>query len=317
MGGEATNYSFANLVYTLSRKLDPTHQIGTTASIEHEPILFRSTPSLGFPASDVSSVLALSEEGRLPWPVQVDVSFLGLYGPSSPLPAFWTERIIRADDGSENLRDFMDLFGHPLIGLAYRIGHHYRIDLQLADDIASPTMRAILSLAGIAGEQSLIGDGLEWRRLLPLCGLLAQHSRSAETVRRVVSGYFDVPVQIEEWVPRKVDIPIPQLFTLGSPALALGRNTVIGGTVRDISGCVVVALGPLSSTDFEAFLPGGDRRKPLEALLRLALREPLECQIDLIRDGENDGFALGMGRIGWTTWQSGGSGTMRCTAGSI
>jgi type VI secretion system protein ImpH len=308
-------YAFANIVREILRTYGTSHPIGTTGPVAQEPVLFRSTASLGFPPSDITSFVATQPANGQTWPIEIEVAFLGLYGPSSPLPAFWSERIVQGEDGAENLRDFLDLFGHPLIGLAYRIWQHYRVELHLDVNGPDTTAHNVLALAGLAADSSLAEDGLEWQRLLPLCGLLAQHSRSAEVVRRIVAVYFGVPVQVEEWLRCKVAIPPPQLFKIGSPAVRLGTGTVLGDIVPDAGGSMTMVLGPLKLEDFESFLPDGDRRKSLEALIRLALRDPLECGIDLVLAGDSGGFRLGTGRTGWTTWLAGGASTMRCPTG--
>jgi predicted component of type VI protein secretion system len=59
------------------------------------------------------------------------------------------------------------------------------------------------------------------------------------------------------------------------------------------------------------------QRKPLVSLLRLTLRDPLECRIDLILAGTANGFALGAGRLGWSSWQAGEDAIMRSPTGTI
>lgn len=52
-------------------------------------VLYRANPSLGFPSSDIDSVI-LSPYGHY----EVTVNFMGLYGPASPLPVYYTEAVI-------------------------------------------------------------------------------------------------------------------------------------------------------------------------------------------------------------------------------
>jgi type VI secretion system protein ImpH len=153
-------------------------------------------------------------------------------------------------------------------------------------------------------------------RLLPLAGLLAQHARSAAVVRRVVADYFAVPVAVEEWVKRMAPIPDDQQFRFGAPWLALGSTTVLGEAVPDAAGAVTIVLGPLSPREFEDFLPGGAARPSLHALLRLVVREPVECLVDLVMAGDvAAGLVLGGGRLGWTTWQDAPGAARRCPTG--
>jgi type VI secretion system ImpH/TssG family protein len=59
------------------------------ASLSEEAFLFRANPSFGFPASDIQDVVELKNNKY-----EFVVNFMGLYGPSSPLPDFFTQAVI-------------------------------------------------------------------------------------------------------------------------------------------------------------------------------------------------------------------------------
>lgn len=314
---EAGATTFAAAVATLDRLLGGQRPLGTTGPVEQETILFRASPTMGFPASDVTAIARRSPSDPPSWPVEMTVTFLGLYGPSSPMPAFWTENIAQEQDGAQNMRDFLDLFDHPLIALLYRILGHYRIDLQFDAAMHGALPNAIMALTGQIGGTALARQ-VDWTRLLPFCGLLSHSSRSTDTIRRIVAGYFEIPVAVEEWVIRHVPIPPDQMFTLGNKQAALGSGTVLGETVPDAAGAIRIVLGPLPRPQFAAFLPDGDRRAELRALLTILMRKPIVCFIDLVMDpSEATALVLGGAQLGWTTWQAGGEGPFRCETGPI
>lgn len=58
-------------------------------SFSQEPFLFRANPSFGFPASDIQDIYEHTN-GKY----EFIVNFMGLYGPSSPLPDYFTQSII-------------------------------------------------------------------------------------------------------------------------------------------------------------------------------------------------------------------------------
>ncbi len=314
---EAGQVNFGAAVDTVQALLHGARPIGTTGPVGQETILFRASPTMGFPAGDITAIDARPATSPPSWPVEMTVTFLGLYGPSSPMPAFWTERIAQEQEGAANLRDFLDLFDHPLIALLHRISRHYQIHLQFDRALEQDLPHAIMALAGQIGGTSL-ARAVDWTRLLPFAGLLAHAARSADTVQRIVAGYFEVAVQIEEWVVRRVRIPEDQMFTLGNPQAELGSGTVLGETVPDAAGAVRIVLGPMSGERFAAFLPDGAMRAELRALLTIVLRKPIVCFIDLLMDPEAaEGLVLGAGQLGWTTWQAGGEGPFRCETGAI
>jgi len=314
---DAGKVNFGTAVDTVQALFHAGRPIGTTGPVEQETILFRAAPTMGFPASDVTAIKARAATNPPSWPVEMTVTFLGLYGPSSPMPAFWTEQIAQDQEGAANQRDFLDLFDHPLIGLLHRISRHYQIHLQFDHALAQDLPHAIMALAGQIGGTAL-ARAVDWTRLLPYAGLLAHSARSADTVQRIVAGYFEVPTLIEEWVVRRVRIPEDQMFTLGNPQAGLGSGTVLGETVPDAAGAVRIVLGPMPRDKFAAFLPDGEMRSELKALLTIVLRKPLVCFIDLLMDPDAaEGLVLGAGQLGWTTWQAGGEGPFRCETGAI
>ncbi len=239
---------------------------GTIGPLAEEAILFRAASSLGFPAGDLARLLTEPAD-TAGWDQCLEVNFLGLYGPASPLPTFWSEHIIMEGPGASSLRDFLDAFNHPLIALAYRVWRHYRLELDVGEDATDRCSSAALAMAGWAYDPLHPGV-LDPIRLLPLCGLLAQHARSAAVLTSIVSRYFDVDAAVEEFVPRRVEIPPGERFVLGTTLATLGFGTVLGERVPEVSGAITLTLGPLSAEQFAAFLPGGTLRPALGALVQ-------------------------------------------------
>lgn len=288
--------------------------VGTIGPVREETVLFRATPSMGFPASDVGAV----REGRAGgWPFEMEVAFLGLYGPSSPMPAFWTEPIVRNDDGASNLRDFLDLFGHPLVGLLYRILDTHRVDAAFRDGLLGPMPRAVLALAGHLGNPRAAG-AVDWVRLIPMTGLLTLGTLSADGLARMVAGVLELRAEVREWAVRRVPVPDDQLFRLGQPGTGLGSGSVIGESVLDAAGAVRLILGPLPRESFEALLPGGALRAQLAALLDAVLRQPVTVLLDLLLAAEPaDGSRLGAARLGRTLWPGTPGEVRLCPTGPV
>ncbi|HEY1589098.1 MAG TPA: type VI secretion system baseplate subunit TssG, partial [Rhodanobacter sp.] len=317
LGEHAGALNFAGAVEALRQVCGNDTAIGTTGPVEHEAILFRAAASLSFPPSDIAAITERQMGNAPGWPVEMQVNFLGLYGPASPLPVVWTEDIVQDADGAQNLRDFLDVFDHPLIALAYRIARHYRIDRHFHAALEKGAPQAVIALAGqFAG--TALARTVDWHRLLPFIGLLAHTSRSREILVEIVSGYFEIPVAVEEWMPRLVPIPPDQQFALGAPQSTLGSGTVLGEGVPDVAGAITLLLGPMPRAEFEAFLPQGAKRQELQAVVRMTLRQPIECFVDLLLDPvEAGGLVLGGAQLGWTTWQAGGDGPYRCPTGVL
>lgn len=132
--------------------------------------------SLGFPASDVARIV---ETQGGPAGYRVTVSFLGLYGASSPLPTFYTEDLIDemlAD--STTTRDFLDIFHHQLYILLFRCWSKYRQFVKVVEEESPEDLEKLFCLMGL-GEPELRKVAGGQYGLLRYLGLFTQHPRSA------------------------------------------------------------------------------------------------------------------------------------------
>jgi len=306
--GEAPAFTEAVRALDAAGRAAGRRPTGTLGSPAEESVLFRSFPSLGFPAGEVASLAAGTGE----WPVEMEVTFLGLYGPSSPLPPGWTERIARQELGARNLRDLLDLFGHPLVALLWRSWRDSHPEMLWRPDASDIPSTAALALAGVVPGTR---PGLDPARLLPLAGLLAEYARGPATLAAAVRAVFDAEAVVEEWLPSHTAVPEDQLARLGTPGARLGE-AVLGARVPDIAGRARLRIGPLRLAAFVALLPGGVRRAELSALLRMVVPEPVRIEVELcLAAGESPGATLGATRLGFTSWLGDPAREHLCPAG--
>ena len=292
------NAQFFGLVSYLQQMLPEAALVGSTKSPANEAIRFKAHATLSFPAAEVASLepSAARSDG-----LDVRVNLIGLYGPSSPLPVSVTERVIDAE-GSNALGDFLDLFNHRLAGLLYLVWRHYRHFARYEPGARDPLSQAFAALFGLPPD--LRGAEEDPRRviLLPYAGLLSMYSRSASSIARVIGHFFAMPVRIEEFVARWIDIPKQARFALGSD-LPLGTEGLLGDTVRDIAGQFRVWCGPIPFERYRQFLPGQADHASLRWLIDLVVREPLARDLGFVIEANTvPEWSLGEGELGWTTW---------------
>ncbi len=294
---------FNHVVTLLEGGRSSDERIGWVDDPRGEKLRFKASRTLGFPASEIDSIVPGSEPGSY----EIRVNFLGLYGPSSPLPPFVTEGIVRDDSGANRLEAFLDFFNHRLISLLRRIWLSARYYLRYRRGGSDPISRRILALYGLPPETDKeVADGPKRDILLSHIGLLAQYSRSAETLAGLLSHYFEVPARVEEFVQREVTIPDDQRGRVGRQSLAFGRSFVLGSTVSDRLGKFRVHLGPLSFQDFMEFLPDGAYHGRLLQLVALTQRDPLAWDFALHLDkGQATPWRLGEKRLGYSLWFGG------------
>ncbi|WGR72802.1 MULTISPECIES: type VI secretion system baseplate subunit TssG [unclassified Bradyrhizobium] len=296
---ELSAFGFFSLVAHLERRFSAAPPIGSTDDPAREAVRFRAAPTLGFPAEEIAEVRQVKAGTER---VEVNVNFLGLHGPSSPLPPFYAERVMHAE-GMGSLRDFFDFFNHRLISLLLRIWRYYRHHLRFEEGATDAISVLIGTLFGLVPREGT-ADEREWRaRLLPHAGVLALCSRSAKLVAGLISSHLNISARVEEFIWREIDIPRQAQWHLGRAGLELGVDTLAGETMPDIVGKFRLCLGPLNQQQFRSLLPGCESHAIVCRLVNVILREPLAWDLQLeLALGQTPEWTLGEGELGWTTW---------------
>lgn len=281
-----------------------------------EPSLrIRPDLSLGFPASDVARI---EETPGGPAGYRVTVSFLGLYGASSPLPTFYTEDLIDESlADSTTTRDFLDIFHQELYSLLFRCWSKYRQFVRVVEEESPEDLEKLFCLMGL-GEPELRKIAGGPYGLLRYIGLFAQHPRSAAglegLLRDAIGG---PPVELIPCLLRKARIPPDQRAVLGESGRILGEDCFLGHEIDDRTGKFRLRIGPLDAGRFDSLLPGRPAHYRVAAIVGLYLTDPLEYDLELVlAAGEAKTASLGGDRwsaLGLDTWSF--SGEMLSEAG--
>lgn len=259
--------------------------------------------SLRFPPADIAKI----EEGTDDGSFRMTVSFLGLYGASSPLPTFYTEDLFaEASEESSVSRDFIDIIHHSTYAFLVRCWLKYRAFLQVTEEKNDGDVEKLFCLVGL-GERKLREGIADPYSLLRYAGLVAQYPRSALALTTLVRDALgDVPVDMLPCVRRTITIPEDQRLALGGVSCVLGVDSRVGHELDDLSGKFRLRLGPLTSEKFNALLPGNALHRKMVHLVRFYLNDTLEYDIELsMTEGEVGTVCIGSDRLstlGWDTW---------------
>ncbi len=270
-------------------------------------IRYRATASLSHPAGEISaaSLKVINETPQ----ITVDVSLMGLYGTTSPLPAFYTERILglggdKGDShegdltfsGSEyeegqDLKQFYDVFNHHAISLFYDSWNKYRIPSRFTEHFQSEELKdshkqarselstALLAIWGIDREYLASLKHLSLPRLIPLAGLLASRCSSIDIIEQAFNQFFaDVTITTRSFVGGVADVPDDQVNRLGLDNVTLGDSLVLGGQVADCSG-IAVSVKLNSPDQLSQWLPEGKQNETAHELISLMLETPNDYQL--------------------------------------
>jgi type VI secretion system protein ImpH len=300
-------FDFFQAVRLLERFLPERTPVGQFAHPGNEVARFRAHPSLAFPASQIQTISWPANE-----PPQMTVNFMGLTGPEGVLPNPYTSLIIerlRASDYS--LRDFLDLFHHRIVALFYRAWRKYRVDVAYEHGERDLFSRHLLSLLGLGTEGLSKRQAISDDSLIYYAGLLAQRPRSAQALQQILSDYFDVPVQIEQFAGGwyRLDLETQcSLSEANSESEKLGGGAVVGDELHNQQSRVRIVLGPLPLERYADFLPDGQSWEPLRAWLRFYSNDEWDFDVKLILEREQVPVctlgAEGISRpqLGWVSW---------------
>lgn len=270
---------------------------------------FRATPSLAFPPHEISRAYEEERPNKIP-KFTLEIPFLGLYGPASPLPTFYTERLLREESSSHNLRDFLDIFNHALVTRLLDIRGYTRslierdTDTAKAQEKRTETTKILLRLGGLVAlsEAAKPQQDADTALLLPAIGLMAFRRGTARELRHLVGLIFrQATVEVEEWIPQPINIDEQQLARLGTGSARLG-SFLLGRRSVDASGGIRLKLGGLSYQDAMELLPGKAQYARLLRLLRMIVPGGLHVDLLLsVVDGQPMKLGGAGAKLGWTT----------------
>jgi type VI secretion system protein ImpH len=261
-------------------------------------------PSLAFAPSTVAAF----EPENNSRPAQVDVHFFGLFGPQGALPVHLTEY---ARDRWHNAHDptlvrFANIFHHRMLSLFYRAWADAQPTVQYDRAETDRFSSYVGALAGLGMPAFRDRDAWPDNAKLYHAGPLACQTRHADGLRAILADYFQLPVALEEFVGRWIDLPADCLCRLGeSPGTGtLGLMAIAGERVWDCVHTFRIVFGPVGLATFVRLLPDGDSLARVGALVRNYLGEELGWELRLVLNKEEvPPTNLGeRGQLGWTTW---------------
>ncbi|MCO8120419.1 type VI secretion system baseplate subunit TssG [Stieleria sp. TO1_6] len=296
-------FDFYQAMRLLECTFPDAQRFGKSMRLPDEPIRLGQEPSLGFaPASLFGFGPAKNARYH-----KLLVRFFGLCGPNGALPLHLTEyardRIRHYDDTT--IAAFLDVFHHRMLSLFYRAW----ADAQPTTHFDRPETDRFSMYVG-----SLLGIGMPTLRdrdkfpdlaKLYYAGRFGCQAKNPEGLRAMLSDFFKVPCQIEEFVGQWTKLPAESEFRLGdSPdSSSLGVACTLGSHVWDCQQKFRVTIGPIGWDDFARLLPGGDSLQRLTALVRNYIGEELLWDLNLVlKQEETPSWVLGDAKLGQTVW---------------
>jgi len=305
---EPWGFSFFQAMRLLEQASPDSPRLGERGPAAAEAVRLRTSSSLAFQAADITEITRRGDGDTPSW--QLTTAVLGLYGANSPLPAFYSEEILRSELTLDDdpVRLFLDLINHRVLSLLYAAWSKYRWEFTFKPGAVDRTSQRLLGLLGLGTDGLREVIGVPVSRLLRYAGTLSMRPRGAAAIGGALSDFFDgVPAHLEQCLLRWVRIEVADQNRAGLLNCTLGSNLTIGELVPDRMGKCRVDIGPVNLATFELFLPQGPNSGDLAELIAIFVQDPLEWDMRLRLLGpEVPWCKLGAGgdgaRLGWTSW---------------
>lgn len=247
--------------------------------------------SFNYPTSDIAEIRRLGEEPGF----SISTTFLGLYGVSSPLPAFFTEELLDDEwEDDEAARGFLDVIHQHLYPVLYKAWVKYKFSHNAVEHGDESYWDILYNLMGL-GSEEIKAAVTQPEQLLRYTGLLTEQRRSAVGLQTILEDVLDpIGVELEPCVERTVTIPETQRLRLGERHCTLGQSAVLGMQVNDRTGKVIVRIGPLDLNQYVELIADEQKLELVRFIIRMYLTQPLDYEIALaLSPGTVQGVCLG------------------------
>ena len=279
-----------------------------------ESVRFRAQASLAFRGSDVDRVeiaetLELDDEEAPQKQWQMLINSFGLFGSNGVLPYHISELVIkRLRQKDRSLANFLDVLNHRSTSLYYQAWHKYRLPLVYERAHREGRNRGDIFSHMLASFVGLGTDKLQERLPIPddamlgFAGLLAKGVPSAPTMAKILEHYFELPVQVEQFVGKWQ--PLPEDMQSRLPGLGvplgqnnyLGENVILGRQCWDIQSKFRIRIEQLNYAQFVGIAPGTAKMKALKAMVRFMAGSEFDFDIEIsIR--QKDLPRVGLGQV--------------------
>lgn len=315
---EFYRFSFFKAVDLLENLFPDKKPLGQTLEPGKEVVRFSSKLGFAFPPSDISKI----EHECAERPVDMEVAFMGLIGPSGVLPGWYNELAMEMDEIQRKANDkekrkekyssitaFFNIYHHRLISLFYLAWKKNQLSVSYQRGEEDRNLSYFLSLAGLGTPGLVKMIGLPEESLVCYySGHLSRQVPSSVAIESTVKYFAGTSVHVQQFVSRIVPISPEDQTHIGQVNMQLGVDAVCGSYVWENQTKFRVHLGPMGYNDFSRFLPSGNMLHPCFSLLKYMVGIEYEFEVSLILKREEvPPCILGMDTpasplLGWSTW---------------
>jgi type VI secretion system protein ImpH len=295
-------------------------RIGKSRRMMEDIVRFGQDPSSEFATSTIERATRDGDGGLV-----LLERFLGMLGPQGALPSAYTdEAIMRGLTGDDSFPRFLDIFNNRFVQLFYRAWADARPIVQHDRPDDDRFLAYLGSAIGIGSPIYRDLDRIDDRLKLLYGGLMSPKTKSAARLKALITGVFDVKVEIDQCVGTWLHLEKDDQLKLGGfgpgGAGQLGADTIVGSKVYSVSDKIRIRIFTHTLEEYRKFLPP-TRIKPnpwteklfdlidfylgLEIEYEIELALPKRCASAVRMDATNSAT---LGHIGWLKPPESGAG---------
>jgi type VI secretion system protein ImpH len=135
------------------------------------------------------------------------------------------------------------------------------------------------------GTPGLLGRiGISDFTLLSYAGLIAQRPHSAIALRGLLGDFFQIPIEIDQFVGKWCALEPQTLSSLAGSGIQnqLGIGAIAGDKVWSQQARFRIRIGPLSWERFSSFLPDGAGFRELVRLTRYFVNQSMDFEVQVV-----------------------------------
>jgi type VI secretion system protein ImpH len=228
--------------------------LGDGLNPKHDLVNIQSHVTFGHKASGVQQVVK-TEDGKYNVLLN-NLSLAGMYG---ALPDTYGEDI--ADRRNQDMRDFLDIFHHRLMGLLYRFYRKNRVFLGSTDVKNNILGKILHSLTGM----SLFQKPFQFQEtgIFPLFNLFWKNNPSIMGVQELIRGYFHIKTRVVPFLGGWIYPDKEALSYLNKSHQALNKSLFIGRKTWDDTYGFMIGIGPMDFEKYMTFIPPMQQNFPI------------------------------------------------------
>jgi type VI secretion system protein ImpH len=235
------------------------------------------------------------------------INFMGIAGHSGPLPDAYSEILIdRLRSHDHAFADFLDIFNHRLVSVSHRIHVKYNYTLELVKPHHTQVAHMLFAIGGITHPEAFEHSLVPARSYLKYIGYLWQQPQSVTGLRIVLSDYFNLDINIEEFIGQWLYLDDTQTTTLGTLGQMniLGNTAAIGDRAWTCTEKIRIHIGGLALKKYAELFPGGALNKKISLFVHEYMGD--QCHFDLSVELNQRDIPYtkldGTAHLGWTSW---------------